>query len=107
MSGDAASGREGLWTKPKYPGDAVRILMLHRRGELGDIRIQDYETFVKVGSFLPGVEECSPGDTPKTWPENYMTFTSSPAADAMFDNYVQAAYADGWQNYDPETYRAS
>src|ERR1700757_4477322 len=102
MTSDAASGREGLWTKPKYPGDAVRILRVKRGAETGDIRIQDYENFVKVGSFLPGRTECSPGDTPKVWPEKWETFTSSPAADDQFDRYVQEAYADGWQNFHPE-----
>jgi hypothetical protein len=103
-----ASGHRGLWTEAKYPGDAVRILALYReyapgRHELGDIRIQHYETFVKVGSFLPGVTECSPGDTPKTWPEVHNVYrgdNQADLADAEFDRYVQDAYADGWQNYD-------
>ena len=105
-----ASGHRGLWTEAKYPGDAVRIQMLYRRDargviELGDIRIQHYGHFVKVGSFLPGEVECSPGDTPKTWPEESFTFRGDnqcDLADAEFDKYVQEAYADGWQNYDPE-----
>lgn len=107
MTSDAASGREGLWTFPKYPGDAVRILMLYRGHgrdtELGDIRIQDYGDWVKVGSFLPGeVESSGDGDSPKVWPEKSETPASSFAADALFDNYVQAAYAEGWQNYYPD-----
>ena len=105
-----ASGHRGLWTKAKYPGDAVRIVMLYRRDargrvELGDVRIQDYGTFVKVGTFLPGEEECSPGDTPKTWPNKHETFRADNGgdlADAEFDKYAQEAYADGWQNYYPE-----
>jgi hypothetical protein len=102
------SGHEGLWTEPRYPGDTVRILMLYRattpgRYELGDIRIQHIrQDLAKVGAFLPGETECSPGDTPKTWPEKSETATSSFAADALFDKYVQEAYADGWQNYHPE-----
>lgn len=96
------SGHQGLWTEPKYPGDAVRILMLKRGAELGDVRIQHYEHFVKVGSFLPGVEECSPGDTPKVWPEKSTTLHCGITADAEFDRLVQEAYADGWQNYDRE-----
>lgn len=100
-----ASGHRGLWTEPKYPGDAVRILMLfhHGRQEIGDIRIQQYDTFLKVGTFLPGVEECSPGDTPKVWPERNESFHSNQTdlADGQFDKYVQEAYADGWQNYHP------
>ena len=109
-----ASGHRGLWTEPKYPGDAVRMLMLYRGGhgrpvELGDIRIQHYGTTLKVGSFLPGETECSPGDTPKTWPEKHETFRAdnqSDFADGAFDGYVQEAYADGWQNYYPEQHGA-
>lgn len=100
MTSDAASGRPGLWMKPRHPGDAVRILMLYRGDEIGDIRIQDYGEFVKVATFLPGRTTCSPGDTPKTAPEKSETFTNSYAADNLFDNYVQEAYADLWQNYE-------
>lgn len=97
-----------MWTEAKYPGDAVRILMLKRghgrEMELGDIRIQDYGDFVKVGTFLPGETECSPGDTPKTWPEKHEIFrgdNQTDLADAEFDKYVQEAYAAGWQNFNP------
>lgn len=101
-----ASGHRGLWTEAKYPGDAVRIQMLYRRDargrvELGDIRIQKYDNVVRVASFLPGIEECSPGDTPKTAPEKSMHYRFADPADGEFDKYVQEAYADGWQNYDP------
>lgn len=105
------SGHRGLWAEPKYPGDAVRQLMLYRGAgrtardtEMGFIAIQHYQTFVKVGSFLPGVEEGSPGDTPKTWPEKNTTFLSNETdhADAVFDGYAQEAYAAGWQNYHAE-----
>lgn len=97
----------GLWTEPKYPGDAVRILDLYRGRELGDIRIQDYGRLLRVAAFLPGITEMPPGvwDTPKTIPEKYQTFRSAnqgDAADALFDAYVQEAYAAGWQNYHPE-----
>lgn len=94
------------WTEPKHPGDDVRILMLHRAGEIGDVRIQHYGTFVKVGTFLPGEIECSPGDTPKVWPEKHETFRTdnqSDLADAEFDKYVGEAYEAGWQNFNPET----
>jgi hypothetical protein len=95
-----------IWTEAKYPGDAVRIQQLHRAGEIGDIRIQFIrDGLVKVCSFLPGEEECSPGDTPKVWPEKSEYAMSSFAADEQFDKYVGEAYADGWQNYDRETYR--
>lgn len=97
------SGHGGLWTEPRYPGDAVRILPLIRGRELGDIRIQFIrDGAVKVCAFLPGEVECSPGDTPKTWPERSKLCKVKPEADALFDEYVQAAYADGWQNYDRE-----
>lgn len=99
MTSDANSGRAGLWIEPKYPGDAVRELLIKRGPEVGMVLIQHYTTFVKVGMFVPGVYECSPGDTPKTWPNKSETCTSSPAADAVFDNYVQEVYADGWENY--------
>lgn len=101
MTGDANSGRRGLWTEAKWPGDSVRELTLYRGDEIGFIAIQQYTTTIKVGSFLPGISECPPGDTPKTRPEKSETFKSNgaDAADALFDNYVQAAYADGWQNY--------
>jgi len=104
-----ASGHRGLWTEPEYPGDAVRIQMLYRgdgrERVIGDVRIQHYGSFVKVGSFLPGETECSPGDTPKTWPEKSETFRGDnqmDLADGAFDRLVQEAYADLWQNYDPE-----
>lgn len=89
-----------IWTKPQYPGDAVRILPLQRGDELGDIRIQwQSEGVVKVCAFLPGVEESSPGDTPKVWPEKSSLITSSSfAADELFDTYVSEAYEAGWQN---------
>lgn len=102
MSG---SGHPGLWTEPKYPGDTVRILMLHRDGEIGDIRIQQYTpTSACVACLLPGEQSCSPGDTPKTIPEKHTWHHNSFACDAIFDRYVQEAYEAGWQNYDPNNY---
>jgi len=97
-----------LWTEPQYPGDAVRILMLKRGHgkamELGDVRIQWLsDRAVKVCMFVPGVEECSPGDTPKTWPEFHRLCKFKPEADEVFDEYVKCAYDAGWQNYNPET----
>jgi hypothetical protein len=107
MTSDAASGHQGLWKQPGYPGDRVRELMIYRRDargriELGDVCIQSYDTYLKVGMFVPGVEECSPGDTPKVWPEKHQETLSSPEADNIFDRYVQEVYAAGWQNYHPE-----
>ena len=104
----SSDGRAGLWTTPRHPGDFVRRLDLIRNiddgaVELGDVRIQFiHDNAVKVCAFLPGYDECPPGDTPKHWPDRYEFVQSVPAADALFDNYVQEAYADGWQNYHPE-----
>lgn len=96
------------WTEPKYPGDAVRILMLKRghgvNTQLGDIRIQHYGETVTVASFLPGIVECSPGDTPKVWPESSVTLRADnqcAAADEVFEDYVRKAYDAEWQNYNP------
>jgi hypothetical protein len=99
-----------LWTEPSYPGDTVREVMLHRRDihggdlveEIGTICIQHYGKSVRVGSFLPGVSACSPGDTLKTEPEKSEWCTSSFAADDLFDKYLGEAYEDFWQNYYPE-----
>lgn len=99
-----------LWTEPKYPGDAVRILRLKRGGELGDVRIQQYDTFFRAASFLPGVRESSPGDTRpgakgppgKTWPEKSEICHFTFSADEAFDRLVAEAYEGGWQNYNPE-----
>lgn len=90
-----------MWIKPQYPGDAVRILELHRAGQWGDIRIQQYSETgcsVRVAKFLPGRDVCNPGDTFKIEPEESEHATSSFAADAIFDRYVQEAYEQGWQN---------
>lgn len=101
----AGSGHQGLWTEPKYPGDAVRILSLKRGGELGDVRIQHYGKKVRVATFLPGNSVCSAGDTPKTEPERSVWCANNFIADEFFDTYVADAYADGWDNYDPENPR--
>lgn len=108
MTSDVASGHAGLWTEPKHPGDMVRCLLLKRGSgrdaELGQVCIQYIDDgMVKVCKFLPGEVECSPGDTPKTWPEYYQHARFVAEADALFDRFVQEAYADGWQNYNPES----
>lgn len=92
-----------LWTEAKYPGDAVRIRMLRRGDELGDVRIQQYSVTpqsVRVAKFLPGNEVFLPGDTPKTEPEQDEWCSSSWRADEVFDRFVQDAYNDGWENFD-------
>lgn len=93
----AASGHQGLWTDARYPGDTVRILALKRGDEFGSIRIQHMGEFVRVGSFLPGVIEEPPGDSPKVWPEKSTTCDNNFLADNQFDEYVQEAYAALWQ----------
>jgi len=87
-----------LWTEPKYPGDAVRILLLKRGDETGDVRIQQYGRQALVATFLPGHSFCCPGDTPKTEPECSEWCTNSFRADEVFDTYVAKAYEEGWQN---------
>ena len=76
-----------IWTEPRYPGDAVRILLLKRSDELGSIAIKQYGQTILVGSRLPD-----------TRPEKHEWCASSFAADEVFDKYANEAYADGWQN---------
>lgn len=101
MTSDAASGREGLWTEPKFPGDTVRVLEVIRAGVRGSIRIDSFTSYMRVGMFLPGVPEYERrGEVEaNVWPEKHQDTTASPEADNAFDRYVQEAYAAGWQNY--------
>ena len=88
------------WSKPEYPGSPVRMQMLRRDDELGDVRIQWYgPASFHVGSFLPGRTTCSPGDTPKTAPEIDEWCETEGAANAFFDVYVLQAREDGWEDY--------
>lgn len=91
------------WTTAKYPGDAVRITMIRRGNEIGDVRIQHYDVAgrVRVGSFLPGCVVESPGDTPKTEPEKHEWCRTRAHADLVFDQYVGQAQAEGWTEYVP------
>lgn len=92
------------WTEPKYPGDSIMRVDLVRGDELGDVRVQWYgdglkpkdNDSLKVGTFLPGVEECSPGDTPKVWPERSEYVHSKAAAARILVQYLIAAFRDGW-----------
>ena len=93
MTSDANSGRRGLWTETKRPGDVVRRLDLRRGREIGSVRIQQHRTYLTVGLFVPGR-----GEPPHKWPEKHRDVIVSDDADACFDNYVQEAYAAGWQN---------
>ena len=91
-----------LWTKPAYPGDAVRMQMLRRRDEIGDVRIQDYgDSKLCVAAFLPGSPVQLPGDTPKTEPNWSRWRYTKDSADTSFDVYLAAARADGWEVYKP------
>lgn len=93
-----------VWTEAKYPGDAVRIELLRRGDEIGDIRIQDYNERLtqayRVAAFLPGVDVCLPGDTPKTEPDKHQWDLSKREADAHFDRFLAEAHRDGWVHYD-------
>ncbi len=90
------SDREG-WGKPDYPGASVKIAYMVRGEEMGDVRIQHYgPNKYRVGSFLPGVSVCLPGDTPKTEPEVCAWFNEPNFADRAFDEHVGAAKRQGW-----------
>lgn len=101
------------WTEPKYPGDAVRIALLIRgEHELGDVRIQDYGPGkdgkrYRVGTFLPGETECTPGHTPKTWPDKSVWRTTPGEANSTFLEYVRIAKASDWKDYNRETGKAA
>lgn len=95
-----------LWMDHKHPGGTARVLTLKLSTaegndyEIGDVRIQVYgEQSFRVGTFLPGVYHCSPGDTGKTEPEKCEWVKTTYKADEVFDQYVQEAYEAGWQNY--------
>jgi hypothetical protein len=102
------------WTQPKYPGDAVRQILLTRTLTLdsgksftdgGDIRIQHYNEKVRVAAFLPGYMIHYPGDTPKMEPEHEAWFLTEGAAeaDARFDLYLKMAKSEGWVVLEPQT----
>lgn len=86
-----------------YPGAPVLLTNLARREEVGDVRVQDFGKSNKAGyqfkvcSFLPGVVEESPGDTPKVWPEVHQYTGDFNEATAIFLRYVEQARAAGWK----------
>lgn len=90
------------YREPRYPGDTIRTHMLVRGDELGDIRVQwvGGKREMKVCAFIPGNTECTPGDTPKTWPDLYRYCETQELADTYFQQFVQNAYAQGWVDYD-------
>lgn len=100
----AAKAREG---EPAYPGAPVLLTSMRRGEEYGDVRVQDFGETVtggryKVCQFLPGVVECSPGDTPKVWPEIHQIVTTLDEAGDVFARYVEQAHAAGWSDTDAE-----
>ena len=88
----AASGHQGLWTEPRFSGDIVRLLSLTRNGEAGRICIAHHGEFVRVESYLPGIENGG-----KVIPEKQTHYRHGDPADNTFDEYVQEAYAEFWQ----------
>lgn len=94
-----------LIEKPEalYPGAPVLLTRFARGQETGDVRVQDYGDLnrsgsrYRIGQFLPGVVECSPGDTPKVWPEVHQHVGTWDEAFDVFTRYVEEAKASGWQ----------
>lgn len=92
------------WVEPRYPGDSIMIVHLVKGDEIGDVRVQWYGDYavaqpgdrLKVGTFLPGVVECSPGDTPKVWPEKSAWVNDRAAASKLLIQYLIVAFRDGW-----------
>lgn len=92
------SDHEG-WTKPAFPGDAVRFMSLRRDGEIGDVRIQQYAPDKnRVGTFLPGVLVELPGDSPKMEPDRSQWCNSATVADVVFNEFVRAAFEARWSD---------
>lgn len=89
-------------TPARYPGDSVITLRLVRGHELGSIRVQDYGSTCrrryKVGEFLPGREESSPGDTPKVWPEREEWADAIELAKCWLFVFAGHALLDGWRH---------
>lgn len=92
------------FSTPKYPGDTVKLVQFKRGDEIGDVRVQDYQGTMKpgigrykVGTFLPGVTECSPGDTPKIWPEKSLYTHTPEEAEIVLAQYTLLALGEGWK----------
>lgn len=94
-----------MWSTPKYPGDAVRrINLINAAGtELGSVEIRPFApSSIKVCCFIPGEVECSPGDTPKVWPERHRYCSDADSANRVFDAYFMQLLKEGWREYDRE-----
>lgn len=70
---------------------------LRLKDELGSVRIQDFGTRYRVCAFLPGIEEWSPGDTPKTWPEREAWAHTPLDAAWAFEQFAAEAVSEGWR----------
>lgn len=98
----AASAR-GACIEARHSGDMIRVVDLIRGDEIGMIAIFDNLDCAtpgnryRVGSFLPGETQCSPGDTPKTWPEQHEMTDDKAKANRLFADYLTAANRDGWR----------
>ena len=85
-----------------YPGQDVLTAYLTKGREIGFVCVKDYMDCMKDGkrfqasTFLPGICECSPGDTPKVWPEKYVREAALSDARRHFECYLAEALADGW-----------
>lgn len=84
------------FTKAKYPGDSILIAVFRNGDDIGQIRIQQYEKNYRVGTFLPGVYICLPGDTPKVEPERHQWCNTPGEAELLFNIYKKFALAHGW-----------
>jgi hypothetical protein len=84
-----------------YPGAPVLLICFARGEETGQIKVQDYGeaelSRYRVGQFLPGLIEESPGDAPKIWPEVHQWTATIEEATAIFERYVETAHAAGWR----------
>lgn len=83
--------------KPKFPGDSWVIVNLQRGDEIGDVRVMNYDSHFRVAAFVPGWEQCSPGDTPKMVPDRDHWTEDRQEANKLFAQYVIDAFRDGWR----------
>jgi len=96
--------------EPLYPGAPVLLRRFKRADEPGDVRVQDHVSVnveghrFKVCQFVPGVVECSPGDTPKVWPEVHQYVATWEEACEVFDRYCAAVRSAGWIEIEDDPY---
>lgn len=80
----------------KYPGDTVKIQRFTKGEEIGDVRIQQYDSKYRAGCFLPGVIVDNPGDTTKVEPERNCWRNTEAGALRAFSIYLRMAKQQGW-----------